>query len=152
MIRILLPLFAVLLVVGCLLLSGQGWKSLDDPAVVLLSLLLIGMSCIPAFRQATRLRRWLGKLPWFRFALVWNVLGGLFILPILVFPTWLPEPPGWLVVIFLLWFFTMPFTAFGASVVLWHNRRTFVSKLLLVYCWVLIALWCLLLLMPARMG
>jgi hypothetical protein len=153
MIRLLLPLVAVLLIAGCLLLNGQGLKSLGDSVVVVAILFIIGVSCVPLFRRARRLKRWLAKVPWLPVLLVWNGLGGLVVLFVLCeidFANSLPETPEWLMAVFFwLWFLPMPFTTLGATVVLWKGRKTFVSRVLLLYCWVVFAFWCLLMLMPA---
>ncbi len=52
MIRILLPLFAVILAIGCLFLSGRGLAALEDPVAVAAILFLVAVGCFPLLRRA----------------------------------------------------------------------------------------------------
>ncbi len=154
-----MPVLAVLLVFGCLLLNGRGLELLDDPFVVISVLFLIGISCMPLLRRAiftkaernkpAELQQWLVKFPWLGLILIWNGLGGLLALYIIL---WVilsvqylisfPEPPIWCgIVFFWLWFIPMPFTTVGVTAFLWKSRGTARSKVLLLYSLVIFALW-----------
>jgi hypothetical protein len=168
-IRIFLPILAMILVLCCLLLNGRGWETLEDPVVVIAVLFLIAISCIPLLRRViftkaegnkpSELQQWLVKFPWLGLILIWNGLGGLFalcvilsVIPSVQYLISFPEPPIWCGGFFWLWFMTLPFTTLGVTVFLWRSRGTSMSKALLLYSLVILALWIYLIMMLVAYG
>lgn len=145
MIRFLLPVLAVLLVLGGLLLNGRGLESLGDPVFLIAVLFLVGVSCVPVLRRTIKMPKvlWLGLL------LVWNGVGALLVIEValseilfLQHSITFPTPPPWCIAAFFwLWFLPMPFTTFGVIVLLWRSRKTSMSKVLLLYSLVVFAVW-----------
>lgn len=159
LLRILLPVLAVFLVLGCLALNGRGLESLGDPIVVIAVLFIVFMGCLPLLRQAIfttdepndppKTRKWLSKLPWLGLLLTWNSLGAVLALYVIVavilsiqYSISIPDPPGWCkTVFFCLWFLPMPFTTLGVTTLLRRSRGTTMSKVLLIYSSVIYAVW-----------
>ena len=147
--RILLPVLAVFVVLGGLLLNGRGLESFGDPAVVIAILFVLSVCCIPLFRRTVRTQRWLMQVPWLGLLLTWNGLGAilalyailaaiLYVQRSITFST----PPDWCVAVFFwLWCLPTPFTTLGVIVLLWRSRRTSTSRRLLLYCLVILAVW-----------
>jgi hypothetical protein len=155
-------------VIGCLLWNDRGLESLGHPDVVIAVLLIVGVSCIPLLRQAIfttaerngppKTRRWVTRVPWVGLLLIWNGIGGLVVLSgilsiilsvqfsIRLFDPWDGAPPNWCIAVlswlwFWLWVLPMPFTTLGVVIFLWRSRQDFVSRMLLLYCLVVFALW-----------
>ena len=165
-----MPVLAVILVLGRLLLNGRGSELLNDPFEVIAVLFLISICCIPLLRRAIftkaeknkplELQQWLVKIPWLGLILIWNGLGGLLALyvnlSVILYVQYLigfPKPPEWFgIVFFWLWFIPMPFTTLGVTIILWRNRRTSRSKALLLYSLVIFALWSYLIVMLFAWG
>lgn len=161
MIRILLPVFAVLLVLACLLLNNRGLKPFGDPVVVIVVLFLVAVCCIPLLRRAilttkernkpSKMQKWLRKVPWLGLFLIWNGLGGILVVCFILSTIQsvqhsirFPDSPVWGMAVaffYLLWFLTMPFTTLGVTLFLWRSRRTSMSKVLLLYSLVIFVLW-----------
>ena len=159
MIRVLVPVFAVLLVLGCLLLSGRGLDSLGDPFVVVAILFIVATGCFPLLRRAivataarnerSKPKEWLAQVPWAGMILIWNGLGTALtlcaILSIIMsyrysirFPY---IPSRCMSAFFWLWFLPMPFVTVGSVAFLWRSRGTVVSKALLFHSLVVFVLW-----------
>lgn len=148
MIRFLLPVLAVLVVLGSLLLCGRGWESLGDPGFWVAVVFLVGVSCLPLLRHVVKTQQWPASVPWLGVVLVWNDVGALLaMVALLEFALQhlitFPEPLLWCIAVFWwVWFLPMPFTSLGVAVVLGSNRSTLKSKLLLLYSFVIFAVWC----------
>ena len=165
MIWILPPVIAILMVIGCLLINGMGLESLGDPVVLVATIFLLAMCCMPLLRRAmftfdqrnkaSETHQWLTRMPWLDFAMIWNGLGALFALYLIIFIILyiqysinLPDPPTWCMIFFFwLWFLPMPITNLGAIVVLWRSRTIPKSRVLILYSIVIFVLWSSLILM-----
>jgi hypothetical protein len=155
MIKILLPVVAVFLALGCILLNDRGFESLEEPAVVVAVLFIVLAGCFPLFRRAifatdersgaSKARPWLAKFPWLPLLLTWNSVGALCALYGILsvqFPIRTPDVPDWCKALFFwLWFLPMPFATLGSTILLWRDRGTLLSRLLLLHSFVLFALW-----------
>ena len=159
LLRILLPVLAAFLVLGCLALNGRGLESLGDPVVVIAVLFLVATGCLPLLRQAIfmtderneppKTRKWLTKLPWLGLLLTWNGLGAILALYVILavilsvqHSISVPDPPGWCkTVFFCLWFLPIPFTTLGVITFLWRSRGTTMSKVLLLYSSAIFVVW-----------
>ena len=147
--RILLPVLAAFLVLGVLLLNGRGLESFDDPAIVIAILFVLSICCIPLFRQTVRTQRWLVQVPWLALLLTWNGLGAILALYAILaailsvqHSITFSTPPNWCVAVFFwLWCLPTPVTTLGVIVLLWRSRRTSMSRGLLLYCLVILAVW-----------
>jgi hypothetical protein len=149
--RFLLPMLGAILVSTCLLLNGEGRHSLETPAVIFAILFIMGVCCVPMLRRA----RWLANVPWFGLLLLWNALGGVIALCIILAtilpvqdPTnfLLPRPLGWCFAAFVwlwfwLWLLPMPLTTLVATVGLWGSRKTLRGRVLLLGSAVAFILW-----------
>lgn len=146
-----MPVLAVLLALGCLLLNERGWKSLGDPAVAIAILFLAAVGLLPFLRRYIAANRAPSKthLPavklwWLMPLLIWNGLGAfiaLYGILSVILSFQLHDPPTWCGSIFECWFVTMPVTSIVAIVLLWRSRVATASRVLLLVSFVNLVLW-----------
>lgn len=87
-----------------------------------------------------------GLMTWL--GLIWNGSGAFVVILVTWFPTTgtqpLPPLPSWvqvLIGLFPLWVIILPFTTLAVTISLWESRRAIVSRMLLLYSFVVLLLW-----------